>query len=34
MDDPNEIYWFNKALYCIYVVAMVVVVLDATVWRP
>ena len=32
--DDDEIYWFNKALYCIYVVAMMVVVLDALVWRP
>ena len=32
--DDDEIRWFNKTLYCTYIMAMVVIVLDAFFWRP
>jgi cell division protein FtsL len=34
MIDPDEIAMFNKLLYSVMAVAMLVLILDIHVWRP
>ena len=34
MMDSDKDSWFNGALYLVYAMAMVVVMLDLLVWRP
>jgi hypothetical protein len=34
MIDPEEIFVFNKLLYTVLVVSMIVLIFDLYIWRP